>query len=270
MKQGLINLGRAMQKLPVAGQVFTGVAHLSNAAITGAEKGANAVKNVIAKGKLIDAQAALNKGEQYIGHGTDAAKYLEEGIQDIADRAKNVSAKATARAEAISSVPKAKREVNRQIKEARRAGRPIKTKSNNPTMEIPKTEERMIQKKVLGESYRDGGANVDKMQFDAEGKKYQLKYETGKNGKGRYYAASLDGGKDFDLSEKTWMSQAKKNFGEDFSADDIFETAMGVSEFEVGQGAGVNLGEFIKNHPVISTGVAVGSGFVISRLLDDD
>ena len=46
--------------------------------------------------------------------------------------------------------------------------------------------------------------------------------------------------------------------------------ATRVAESGPAEAAGINLEEFINNHPVITGGALVGGGILIGELLDDD
>lgn len=110
-------------------------------------------------------------------------------------------------------------------------------------------------RKVLSEAVLDSNG---KHIIDPETKKAKRKY------KGvEYYKQTPDGkvkidGKEYGEARQKWINSLPEDV-----ADDISKT-------ETAERAGVNLSEFLTDHPVLSTAGLIGGGFLLSELLDDD
>lgn len=79
------------------------------------------------------------------------------------------------------------------------------------------------------------------------------------------YSATINGGKEIPLTE------AQYNMHIEGKTDELNkQIAEQISQTATGDGAGVNLQEFIQEHPVMSMGGAAVGGALIGNMLDDD
>lgn len=73
-------------------------------------------------------------------------------------------------------------------------------------------------------------------------------------------------GEEYGTARKKWIN----SLPDESEIDDIADIAADVSETAAGDGAGVNLWEFVGKHPVVSTAGLLGGGMLLGEFLDED
>lgn len=73
-------------------------------------------------------------------------------------------------------------------------------------------------------------------------------------------------GEEYGTARKKWIN----SLPDESEIDDIADIAADVSETAAGDGAGVNLWQFMSDHPVMGTAGMLGGGMLLGEFLDED
>lgn len=283
--KGMLNVGKALSKNSrvtnaligagtgaIVGGITGGIsgAGIGQGMLTGAAVGAGvgavggrSIGNALAKGGV-----SMNYKSQYRALAKDPANIGPDGLlkSDIresliageAEGLKSATAPARQRQDMKDIRREAEKKMNGTIKEARKPA------------DVPKEKQYTVrEKKVL-----DGTAasTLDQYRADIGGEKVKLGFEDGRR------TAIIDGGErnggSLKITDEMWDAEVKKAMGggDDWTVDSVLNTAQEIAETEVGDSSGIfeGLGGWIKQNPIPAAGIALGGGFVVSRLLDDD